>query len=562
MSNNYLPLHHKYRPKCFDDLVGQESIVSTLKQALLTNRIAPAYLFCGPRGTGKTSSARILARSLNCLETEKPTIKPCGECNLCQEIGKGIALDVIEIDAASNTGVDNIRELIEKAQFAPVQARWKIYVIDECHMLSTAAFNALLKTLEEPPSKTVFILATTDPQRVLQTILSRCQRFDFRRIPMRSLITHLQGIASKENIDIDIDSIELIAQRAEGGLRDAESLLDQLSLLKPPVKLESVWQLLGEVPEKELINMAAAVSKKDPISLLNIVRMLFDNGKEPIDILQGFTSILRDLLIIKALGSDSNLCNISNNSYPELAEIGKTLELENILYWQTYLKGSESQIRASLQPRLWLEVLLLGMLNSNDINRGYKDHKVEFTNQKDITNTVTPNQKDITNTITSNQVKLNEEVKIIEAPNNSKDLLLETWKRILSQVELPSTRMLLSQQAQLTDITKNKAEISISENWMGMIQSRKGIIENAIQKSIGGTRELIFQKQINRKAQEDKDLDRDKDLFKNDQGKEQKGNFIQDGKTNDKKDNLITKETESFAKFFNGEVIDEIKDNE
>ncbi len=188
---SYEPLHHKYRPQTFADLVGQETISLALTNAIERNKIAPAYLFTGPRGTGKTSSARILAKSLNCLTSQKPTANPCGRCEVCQAIAASNALDVMEIDAASNTGVDNIREIIERSRFAPVQCRYKIYAIDECHMLSTAAFNALLKTLEEPPPQVVFILATTDPQRVLSTIISRCQRFDYRRIPLEAIIAHL-----------------------------------------------------------------------------------------------------------------------------------------------------------------------------------------------------------------------------------------------------------------------------------------------------------------------------------------------------------------------------------
>lgn len=228
---SYEPLHHKYRPKSFAELVGQEAITTTLTNAIRAAKIAPAYLFTGPRGTGKTSSARILAKSLNCLKTDKPTAEPCGVCNICQGITKGYSLDVIEIDAASNTGVENVRDMIEKAQFAPVQCRYKVYAIDECHMLSTAAFNALLKTLEEPPKHVVFVLATTDPQRVLPTIISRCQRFDFRRINLEAMEKHLNHIAYQEKINISPESVTLIAQISQGGLRDAESLLDQLSLL-------------------------------------------------------------------------------------------------------------------------------------------------------------------------------------------------------------------------------------------------------------------------------------------------------------------------------------------
>ena len=179
MGNSHQPFHLKYRPLNFDELIGQDVISLTLKQALITNKIAPAYLFCGPRGTGKTSSARIFAKSLNCQKYSKPSKLPCNKCELCKSINIGIALDIIEIDAASNTGVENIREIIERANFAPTQARWKVYVIDECHMLSTAASNALLKTIEEPPERVVFILATTNPERVLTTIQSRCQKFNF-----------------------------------------------------------------------------------------------------------------------------------------------------------------------------------------------------------------------------------------------------------------------------------------------------------------------------------------------------------------------------------------------
>ena len=297
MVQAYEPLHHKYRPQRFDQLVGQKAVADTLSQALLQNRIAPAYLFSGPRGTGKTSSARILARSLNCLASPAPTPEPCGRCQLCTDIAAGNALDVIEIDAASNTGVDNIRELIERSRFAPVQARWKVYVVDECHMLSTAAFNALLKTLEEPPPRVVFVLATTDPQRVLPTILSRCQRFDFRRIPLEALEGHLHWIAAEESIGITPEALHLVAQRSQGGLRDAESLLDQLSLLPAPIAAAAVWDLLGAVPDQELLRLAGAMAAADPLQVVEGCRELLDRGREPAAVLQGLVSLLRDLLL-------------------------------------------------------------------------------------------------------------------------------------------------------------------------------------------------------------------------------------------------------------------------
>jgi DNA polymerase-3 subunit gamma/tau len=311
----YEPLHHKYRPQTFDELVGQDAIATTLSNALGQQRIAPAYLFCGPRGTGKTSSARILAKSLNCLSREAPTAQPCGTCEVCRGINVGSLLDIVEIDAASNTGVDNIRELIERAQFAPVQCRYKVYVIDECHMLSTAAFNALLKTLEEPPEQVIFVLATTDPQRVLPTIISRCQRFDFRRIPLDAMVSHLATIAQQEAIEITDEAVRLVAQVAQGGLRDAESLLDQLSLLEPPVTAEKVWDLVGAVPERDLLALTNAIAADDSVTALETARRLMDRGREPIIVLQNLAGFYRDLLIAKTASGRSDLVAVTPNTW-------------------------------------------------------------------------------------------------------------------------------------------------------------------------------------------------------------------------------------------------------
>lgn len=359
----YEPLHHKYRPQRFADLVGQGAIATTLSNALSQERIAPAYLFCGPRGTGKTSSARILAKSLNCLGSPVPTPSPCGVCDVCRAIAHSSALDVIEIDAASNTGVDNIRELIEKAQFAPVQCRYKVYAIDECHMLSTSAFNALLKTLEEPPDRIVFILATTDPQRVLPTIISRCQRFDFRRIPLADMVTHLRYIAQQEQIPIQETALNLVAQLAQGGLRDAESMLDQLSLFSEEVTIDKVWDLAGSVPEQDLLGLLQALQSQNPETILEQTRYLLERGREPLVVLQNLTGFYRDLLIAKTAPQRQDLVALTTETWQTLGELATHWSVAQILAGQEHLRSCELQVKQTSQPRLWLEVAILGLLS-------------------------------------------------------------------------------------------------------------------------------------------------------------------------------------------------------
>ncbi|MFM1899675.1 MAG: polymerase subunit gamma and tau [Cyanobacteriota bacterium] len=492
MSQAYQPLHHKYRPQRFDQLVGQDAIAATLSHALRSDRIAPAYLFSGPRGTGKTSSARILARSLNCLSSDGPTPEPCGTCELCTTIAAGSALDVIEIDAASNTGVDNIRDLIERSRFAPVQARWKVYVVDECHMLSTAAFNALLKTLEEPPPRVVFVLATTDPQRVLPTILSRCQRFDFRRIPLEALEAHLRWIAEQEAIGIQPEALHVVAQRAQGGLRDAESLLDQLSLLPPPIEADAVWELLGAVPEQELIHLSEALAAGEPLPLLESSRRLLDRGRDPGAVLQGLAGILRDLVLMAAAPDRPELTSVSPQFRHQLPPLAQRIGRQRLLQWQARLRGSEQQLRLSVQPRLWLEVLLLGLLAEPE-SQAQPTQGVHSAPAKAAVS-LPPTQTQAPTPVEAVAEPVTETATEPAAPPDPTNLG-ELWQQILGSLELPSTRMLLSQQAQLVRIDAHRAVVQVAGNWMGMVQSRASLLEQAISRALGGNRQLVLENQ-------------------------------------------------------------------
>ena len=485
---SYEPLHHKYRPQTFADLIGQEAIALALTNAIRKSQIAPAYLFTGSRGTGKTSSARILSKSLNCLSSPAPTEKPCGKCDACQGITKGIALDVIEIDAASNTGVDNIREIIERAQFAPVQCRYKVYAIDECHMLSSAAFNCLLKTLEEPPQSVVFILATTDPERVLPTIISRCQRFDFRRIPIQAIVDHLRYIATEEGISINAEALQLVAQLAQGGLRDAESLLDQLSLLSGEITIERVWDLAGSVSEKDCLELLNAIALNHPDTILESARKIMDRGREPLIVLQNLAGFYRDLLIAKTAPTRSDLVSLTPATWAKLSELALKLEIATIINGQQHLAKSEVQIKNSTQPRLWLEVTLLGLLSANTPQKPVVAISQQIISApiqeikpipviEQITRvepTPTPTNPIAPPDITSQP--LDAEPTVVAGDS-------DLWQQVVKEIQPYSAQALVSQQCRLLSFDGSLARVGIaSQPLLAMVQNKIPNIEAAFHK--------------------------------------------------------------------------------
>ncbi|MBI5150940.1 MAG: DNA polymerase III subunit gamma/tau [Candidatus Omnitrophica bacterium] len=298
---SYLVLARKHRPQIFDEVIGQEHITDLIKKAIQSGRLHHAYLFCGPRGIGKTSCARILAKSLNC--ENGPTVKPCGKCSACQEIAKGSSLDVLEIDGASNRGIDEIRALRENVKFAPGAGRYKIYIVDEVHMLTTEAFNALLKTLEEPPEHVKFIFATTAPHKVPATIISRCQRFDFKRIPVKTIVELMTQISQKEKFKIDQDALYAIAKAAQGSLRDALSILDQLSALSDEgIAAADVFSMLGVVETQFLFDLTGALAQKNCSGALEVLEKIIDQGKDIKQLNKDLVEHFRNLMVMKVGG--------------------------------------------------------------------------------------------------------------------------------------------------------------------------------------------------------------------------------------------------------------------
>ncbi len=366
MNKNYIPLYRKYRPQTIEQIVGQEHIKKALANAIEMNRISHAYLFTGPRGTGKTSTARIFAKSLNC--EKGPTINPCNECENCRNITNSIPIDVIEIDAASNRSVNDADEIIQKVALAPVQSRYKIYIIDEVHMLTNQAFNALLKTLEEPPKNVIFILATTEVHKVLDTIKSRCQRFDFKRITTDDIAKHLRYISDKEEINITDDALRYIAQNSAGGMRDSIALLDQLSVLNSTseaISVDDINRLLGRLSFQSLTSLFDAIASSKQNEALDILNSIYNQGNEPSQILSNLLEYFRNSLILKSVGNNdvTGVVQLNEEQIKTLQSKVKPLEVHQIISLIDKCAAYIKELKQTANPKLWLDVAILDLAN-------------------------------------------------------------------------------------------------------------------------------------------------------------------------------------------------------
>lgn len=548
MGESYIPLYRKYRPQTFADLIGQEALVKTLSNAIKLDKVAHAYLFTGPRGTGKTSSARIFAKSLNCAKG--PSTEPCGKCPNCLDMLNGNSLDVIELDAASNNSVEDARNLLEKTQFVPISGNYKIYIIDEVHMLSTAAFNALLKTLEEPPKRLIFILATTEPHKVLETIISRCQRFDFRRIKSEDIFKRLKHISELEGIKIKDEAIHLIARKSFGGMRDALAMLDQASVLAlggKTIDVGDVLSIIGSLSEDSLFEIVDALAQKKSDKLLEILNKILQSGNEPSMILKELTLYFRNLLLIKSCNLSDNkdeLLEVSNEYIPKLKAQTEFFEVSEIAQIIEKLSEYNNNLKSSTNQILWLEVMLVNILYRKDINTikslekriSHLESLLENPHQtqafskapqpSDEQHTPVCSQQESEHYIQSEQPirqkpqseeshpqhserpqKPAASVALKEAPAASvalSDDLKERWKTILTNIESIPSRMLFCNLAKPVEISKERIVITFNvESFIKQAKETNKIppLEKAAQKMFGTLPQIILRTPIESDSQ-------------------------------------------------------------
>lgn len=363
---SYLALYRKLRPKTFDDVIGQQHIIKTLRNQIQRHRITHAYLFCGTRGTGKTSTAKIFAKAVNCLNPENG--QPCGKCISCEITEQGKNMNIIEIDAASNNSVENIRDIREEVKYPPTDAKYKVYIIDEVHMLSPGAFNALLKTLEEPPQHIIFILATTDPQKIPVTIHSRCQRFDFKRISFDDMISALKDYMSNESVDIDNDALSYIVRISDGAMRDALSILDRCIsfYFGESISLSKVLEITGAVDTDIFFDFSDALFEQKTDVCMEIIQNISENGRDIRQFISEYIFHLRNILLAVSLGEQSSVLDYSADNVDKMQEQGKKLGTGYIINLISYFSELQSQMKYSSNERILLEVKCIKICNPSN----------------------------------------------------------------------------------------------------------------------------------------------------------------------------------------------------
>ena len=461
----YVALYRRWRPQDFDTLVGQQAVKTALSNALASGRIAHAYLFAGPRSTGKTSTARILAKALNC--DKGPTAHPCGECVNCERITAGTSMDVFEIDAASNRGIEEIKTLREQLAFAPVNGRYKVYIIDEVHMLTTEAFNALLKTLEEPPAHVIFILATTDPHKIPATIHSRCQRFDFRRVTVEEITDHLAMIAERSGINADREALRLIAIQSEGGMRDALSLLDQCGVMGEQVTATTVREVLGIVGRETLRELVQAIGKQDLSATLEKLNFLLEQGKDVRQVLSELAEYLRALLLYKAAPSYQEV--YLTDTAEALAESAPLFTNDRLLAAEERLHAGLGELRWTVRPRITGELCLFDLCRQEGSTLAALTARVEQL-EKQIANGVSVRYAEAPAKMESSVPKpkaASQTEQVVPQMEASVQKVQATPKTEAKPVEKPQALKTQTLQAALQDLPKAQAQVVEVEEFGG-----------------------------------------------------------------------------------------------
>ena len=479
-------IYRKFRPKIFDDVLGQEHVTRTLKNQIMSHNIAHAYLFSGIRGTGKTSTAKIFARAVNCLNNHEGN--PCNECEICISILDETNMDVIEMDAASNNGVDDIRELRDKVMFLPVKSKYKVYIIDEVHMLSKGAFNALLKTLEEPPEHLLFILATTEPQKIPATILSRCQRFDLKRINADIIVENMKKICNELEIKYEEKALKLIAANSEGAMRDAQSILDRCISFNSQVDYDTVINLLGTVNYQVILEAVEAIADKNIVKTMSLVDNILNSGKELTFFLDELIICFRNMLIIKTTNSSDNLMRISEDETNEIKELNKKISVEEIVKIIEELSIAQSECKKALNPRVLLETKLIKMLHNvhyvnldvlverienieSSINGKYqpKDAVKEPESTENIERTIKTTsvkkteKEDILKTEKIENVDKNKEEALENKQQNKSDqaifdAIISEWQSLLKEIRRENAGLqAIIRESKLTEVINKKA---------------------------------------------------------------------------------------------------------